>query len=194
MSEIKNSEIIDSVKLNIKKGLELFDKMAIERGIEIWKPIDGYDNYEVSSHGRVKNNTGKIMKPRLDKYGYYDISLSNNGEKKKNRIHRLVALTFLDNPGKKRCVDHIDNITVNNKVSNLRFATNEQNQHNRKISKNSTSNVKGVTLENNRWRAKIKFNKKVIHIGMYDNIDDAKAARQLKAKELYGEYLNQCER
>ena len=59
-------------------------------------------------------------------------------------MHRLVAGAFLQNPEKKKCVDHIDNNVNNNKLLNLRWATNSQNSQNAKKSKRNTSGTKGV--------------------------------------------------
>jgi hypothetical protein len=59
----------------------------------------------------------------------------------------------------------------------------------------NTSGIKGVTWfrKENKWRAQITCRGKDIHIGDFDNIEDAQNARQQKAKELFGEYINKCE-
>ena len=83
-----NSEIIENVKMNIARGLELFDQEAIRRGIEIWKPIKGYPNYSVSSLGNVKNViTKRILKPDIRR-GYFYVQLCKSGVNKKYNIHR----------------------------------------------------------------------------------------------------------
>ena len=65
--------------------------------IEQWRLIDDYDNYEISSHGRVRNNkTGRIMKNHNDDYGYVQIGLTKDKKQKQHRVHRLVAFAFLD--------------------------------------------------------------------------------------------------
>lgn len=105
---------------------------------EIWKPIPGYENlYEVSNLGRVKslqrkvpNRTNpvpeRIMKLRTTPNGYVKVSLHNQKETF-FAVHRLVAMTFLENPDNKTCVDHIDCDRTNNIVSNLRWATISEN-------------------------------------------------------------------
>lgn len=69
---------------------------------EIWEVIlykNQPTNYEVSTHGRIRNKTtGKIRSPFIDKDGYYKISLRINGVSKNFFIHRLVAIQFVDNP------------------------------------------------------------------------------------------------
>lgn len=97
---------------------------------EIWKEIEGYEGlYQVSNLGRVKRDD--YIKPLLDGSGkYYQVSLWKNGKEKKALIHRLVAKAFLPNPENKPCVDHIDTITTNNNVSNLRWCTHKENMNN----------------------------------------------------------------
>ena len=187
---------MEQIRTNIKNGLKLYNDEAIRRNIEIWKAVDYYDNYEVSSFGKVRNITsGRILKPGKYSNGYHYVALSNAGKKKNHNVHRLVANAFIQNLNQKKCVDHIDNNIINNKVSNLRFATNQQNRFNSSTSKNNTSGCKGVSFHKstNKWRARIKINNKSIHIGYFVSLEEAKAARQNKAKELFGEYINSCE-
>lgn len=105
---------------------------------EIWKNIEGYEGlYECSNYGNIKSlamdvkmpNGGlrhydeRILKPRVDKYGYLYINLSKNGKIKTFKIHRLVAQTFLDNPNNLPCVNHKDENKLNNIPENLEYCT-----------------------------------------------------------------------
>ena len=98
---------------------------------------------------------------------------------------------ILDNT--KNCVDHVDNNKLNNTLSNLRWCTQQQNQHNRQLNKNNTSGIKGITWENEKWRARIVFNNQKSSLGYFDTLEEAKIVRYQAAKELYGEFLNSCE-
>ncbi len=161
----------------------------------IWLPIKDYNNYEVSICGSVRNvKTKRILKQMINSNGYYIINLYKNNNMKTFKVHRLIAKAFLPNLENKECIDHCDNNKLNNTISNLRWCDLSENQHNRKLNKNNTSSVKGVRFESNKWRAQIRFNNKTIHIGYYNNIEDAKQARQKKAAELFGEFLNACEK
>ena len=111
------------------------------------------------------------------------------------KIHKLVAELFIDNPENKRCVDHIDNDRLNNNINNLRWVTYQENNRNRQLNANSTSGVKGVCFDKkaNKWKAHITIDGIQIHLGIYDNIEDAKAARVARANAAFGIYINSCE-
>jgi NUMOD4 motif/HNH endonuclease len=99
---------------------------------EKWKSITGYDNYVISTEGRVINKeTNKFLKLCIAS-GYYSINLCNLRENKKAkpfRTHRLVAQEFVHNPDpqNKIYVDHINNDKLDNKSSNLRWVTPKEN-------------------------------------------------------------------
>ena len=100
---------------------------------EIWKPVAGFENYEVSNLGRVKSlnysHTGKekILKPFKRKDGYLQVILCRNGKVKKFSVHRLVATAFIPNPYGFEQVNHKDENKINNCVSNLEFCTPKYN-------------------------------------------------------------------
>jgi hypothetical protein len=172
--------------------IELLNKLL---ELTVWLPIKDYPNYEVSICGQVRNVTTKrILKPGIRGNGYYFVVLCNKNSIKSHSIHRLVAKAFIPNIFNKEFVDHINNQKLDNTVSNLRWCTNQQNQFNSLLSKRNTSGIRGVTWEKNKWRARLEYNGKKIHLGYFDDINDAKLARQLKAKELFKEFLNECEK
>lgn len=96
---------------------------------EIWKDIDGFPGYQVSSFGRVKNKTsGLILKCVEDKQtGYLRVNLWKNGIGSTKNVHRLVAESFIENPKNKRLVNHKDCNKSNNNISNLEWATDSEN-------------------------------------------------------------------
>ena len=95
---------------------------------EIWKKIDGYDGYEVSKQGRIKNTmTGRILKPQDNGGGYEQVTLCKDGKSKKLQVHRLVAQAFIDNPNDLETVNHIDEDKHNNNVENLEWLSSGDN-------------------------------------------------------------------
>ena len=84
--------------------------------------------------------------------------------------------------------DHIDGNTLNNVRSNLRVASHTENMRNRKKRKESKLPYKGIEKDHNRWRARISFNGKRIHIGHYMTPEEAYEAYKAKARELFGEF------
>lgn len=106
--------------------------------MEIWKDIDGFDNYEVSTFGNVRNkNTGRVLKYQIDRGGYYWFGLTYDKKRYCKLIHRLVAQAFISNPDNKPEVDHKDGNKSNNNVDNLRFATRQENIYNTTIINNA---------------------------------------------------------
>lgn len=63
----------------------------------------------------------------MTKNGYEEVSVSIDGKPYTKSVHRLVAITFLENPENKPEVDHIDSNKLNNRADNLRWATREEN-------------------------------------------------------------------
>ena len=104
---------------------------------EVWKILDNFSNYEISSFGNIRNKTTiYIFKPTI-KSGYYSVGIKNDKKKHVNmKVHRLVALCFIPNIDNKYTVNHKDHNKLNNNLDNLEWATTtEQNKHKRKPKK-----------------------------------------------------------
>ena len=85
-----------------------------------WKRIDGYDNYEVSKYGEVRNiKTGNYLSGGVNNCGYLKIGLTKGGKVKHFQLHRLVAQAFISNPENKEYVRHHDGDNLNNEALNL---------------------------------------------------------------------------
>ena len=113
-----------------------------------------------------------------------------------HKIHRLVAINFIDNPDNKLEVDHINNNKIHNSVSNLRWCTKFENMRNLKKSAKNTSGIKGVSWRkrDKKWCAYIQIDGIKTSLGYFSNIKDAKLARMKKANEIFGEFVNDCEK
>ena len=106
--------------------------------MEEWKDIKGYEGiYQVSNLGRIKSleridNSnhkvkGKILKIIPENRGYSVVNLCKDGKCKTYKVHRLVAIAFLENPDNKPQVNHIDGNKKNNSILNLEWVTAEEN-------------------------------------------------------------------
>jgi hypothetical protein len=109
-------------------------------------------------------------------------------------LHRLI----MDAYDRSILVDHINHDTLDNRRSNLRLATQQENQRNRKCAaKNSSSKYIGVFKREFKtktsWRAGIKYNKKMLWLGHFDREEDASKAYNEAALKYFGEFasLNQ---
>ena len=119
---------------------------------EVWKPLPPFTKihngvtikydfsklYKVSNTGKIrsldridrngKSWEGRERKLTPDKDGYLDVMLCKDGKMLKCKVHRLVATTFLENTDDKRTVNHIDGNKINNRVDNLEWATDSEQQ------------------------------------------------------------------
>jgi len=121
--------------------------------------IEGFENYLIFENGDIVNvNTGLKLKTSKDKKGYSRIRLSKNGKKSNKSVHRLLAQAFIPNPDNKPQVDHINRITDDNRLKNLRWVTHSQNQINRKIMCNSKSKIKNIRFHYGSFEINIKRN------------------------------------
>jgi len=132
--------------------------------MEEWLVINDFPNYSVSNFGNVKNNTtNKIMKLTI-KCGYYNISLTNDICKKTCKVHRLVGLSFIENPDNKRTVNHKDKNKCNNKLENLEWMTHEEQSQHRSI---------GLNYKSNKNKPIYRLSKDDEILEHYNSIEDA---------------------
>jgi hypothetical protein len=117
--------------------------------------------------------------------GYTSISLNDVQYK----AHRL-AFLYMTGKWPKEDVDHINNRKQDNRWSNLRAATRQQNLMNMSPHSDSASGRKGVSWDKSAksWRARIMFGGKPFDLGLHISIDDAAKAYQKAAKKLFGDY------
>lgn len=95
---------------------------------EEWRAVKGWDCYEVSSCGNVRNAaTGRHLAMRPTPKGYLRVGLCKKRKQVWRRVHRLVAEAFLGPPAPGEQVDHIDGNKQNNSAANLEWVTGEEN-------------------------------------------------------------------
>ena len=104
---------------------------------EIWREIEGYPSYMVSTFGRVmslnyhRTGKSKILKPAKESTGYFRLQLSLNGKVAYKLVNRLVAQAFIPHDDAQNQVNHINGYKTDNHIFNLEWDSPSQNQSHR---------------------------------------------------------------
>ena len=167
-------------------------KLLSRLGIEVWKDIPNFKNYQVSNLGNVRSlnyrRTGKtkVLMKHINNRNRYTLNLYKEGQRYSNRnISVLMAIAFLNHKpcGHKLVVDHINNISTNDKLHNLQVITHRLN-----VTKDrkGTSKYPGVSWDKtrNKWTSYIKLNNKNIYLGSYKNEQEAAQAYKKKLNNI----------
>lgn len=120
------------------------------------------DYYLVGNKGTVfSKHINRTMTPKISRAGYNRVTLCNNGYRKTVAVHRLVAMAFIPNPDNKPTVNHINEVKTDNKVENLEWATNaEQNTHGTRIKRaRENTNYKTRRIDYSQVAAKHDYEK-----------------------------------
>lgn len=123
--------------------------------------------------------------------GYFDKSSGYWKIKYKGKNWLVHRLAFLFHHGfLPPMVDHKDRDVNNNTENNLRAATRGENTINSEARSDNTSGFKGVTWHKHvkKWHSSVYTNGKRYYCGVYDDINEAAKAYNIKATELFGEF------
>lgn len=125
---------------------------------------------------------------KRDIQGYASSKIRLDGKQKDIFMHRVIMKVS----DRRIILDHVNGNKLDNRRSNLRFATNSQNGMNRGMPSNNTSGFKGVTRHKRtgKWQASINFNGMFRYLGLYANPEDAHAAYCAAALKYHGEFAN----
>ena len=154
--------------------------LLIKPNMEIWKDIDGFPDYKVSNLGKVKSlkwNKERILKDRPDGCGYYQVILLLDGKEYSKKVHKLVAIAFVQNedPDGKSLVDHIDRCVTNNNVNNLRWVNHSENRLN---SKQTILPMYGITMyKGKKYKVQMNVSRVMTYMGCFETIEEAQDVR-----------------
>ena len=127
-----------------------------------YKQIEDYPNYIIYEDGRVWTKYyNRFLTPYLkidksDGRKAYTIKLCKDGKENTFYLARLLGIAFIPNPLDKPQIDHIDRNSLNNDLSNLRWATLEEQQKNKGLYNNNKLGLRYIMkTKNNSYRVKI---------------------------------------
>lgn len=80
-----------------------------------------------STHNNGRGQYHKELHQRLNRDGYYEVTVGSNNNRTTKRVSRIIAEAFIDNPSNLPEVDHINNIRTDNRVENLQWVSHEDN-------------------------------------------------------------------
>ena len=140
---------------------------------EKWAVIAEFEDYEVSTFGRVRRiKTQEILKQAENKNGYYQVLLYREEDgfvekqRKTRTVHRLVCKAFWGEPPEERPIcDHIDRCRSNNYYLNLRWVNKRENYLNHKPYNRQKINKKKTPI--------IFYNRKGEFVKRYNSIMEA---------------------
>lgn len=138
--------------------------------------IKGYEGtYSIDENSTIYNvQTNMIKKPSVANNGYYSVTLYKNGQRKTYLVHRLMAETFLSNPCSKRTVNHKDGNKINNKISNLEWATYSENHKHSYEKLGRTAYMQGKFGKlNHNSKPVLMCSKEGVELKKYDALMDA---------------------
>ena len=132
--------------------------------MEIWRDVYGYEGfYQVSNCGNVRsvsrtvqrlNNSdltlrGRVCSQTLSDKGYLTVGLCRDNRIKRVYVHKLVAIAFVDNPNNLTEINHIDENPLNNRVDNLEWCTQSENEQH-------SHSILGNTMKGKTYPKKVK--------------------------------------
>lgn len=144
--------------------------MKYERKYIMWEKFiyEGQEtDYSVSTEGEVRKDTTNYILSQSSQQDYKFVGLIINGKQKRMRVHRMVALTFIDNPDNKPYVNHINGNRSDNNVENLEWVT---------PSENTQHAVRTGLFKNSHARAVIQYNLNGEQMATFESASEA--ARQ----------------
>lgn len=148
-----------------------------------------YDEKTGNLYWKVKRSpTTKLSSPISSKnrHGYIQVCTKLSGKVKNYSVHRLIWKMIYGVDAKN--IDHIDGDRTNNRISNLRDVTHQQNMMNRKKRCDSKNSYKGIYKTKSSWVAEIWFMNKRYYLGSFKTDKEAGLAYDEASKKLHANF------
>jgi len=138
---------------------------------EIWKTVPPFEEWQVSTLGRVrKQKSGRVVTQRLHG-GYLAVRLRGI----RVMVHQLVMVTFKGPWPEGKQVSYINEGKLDNRLLNLEWSTPRENSnmplHRKRVSASrpiGKSGFRGIYKQRQKWVAQVRVDDKVIYIGTFD--------------------------
>ena len=159
---------------------------------EIWKDIKGFEGkYQISNLGRVKslpklkrNKYGVISTPEIimktwETDGYVRVNLRrDDGSVFNAKVHRLIAEAFIPNPENKPQINHINTIRNDNRIENLEWCTQSENNNNPLTIQHLKQNTRNIP------KPVMRITKDGYMMGIYKSLKIAENETNIKRKQI----------
>jgi hypothetical protein len=140
--------------------------------------------FEYKNGDLIRKKNNKVMKSPTH-FGHLRARIKG----KNYLVHRLVFLMHHGYFPKQ--IDHIDGNPANNKIDNLREASQSQNMWNRNANTNSMSKIKGIKLhQSGKYQVRVQVNKKSMYLGLYVDLELAELVAIEARNKFHGVYAN----
>lgn len=153
---------------------------------ELAKQLFHYENGKLFWKVRANSQTniGKEAGAVVSGYRRFDYN------KRKYRTHNIVWIWHGNTIPPNYIIDHINNISTDNRIENLRLATHSQNMMNACISKRNTSGEKHISFNTKRqhWKVNIRKDNKYYVSKGYKTKEECIPIRDAMLEELHGEF------
>ena len=179
-------------KRQLLSGMKDAEKLALFKQLLRYDPLSGNFIWLVTRNGygggvRPGDVAGTL---KTGKGGGYIIIIV---QQQNFRANRLAWWFMTGKPAPKGIdVDHENGDRADNKWKNLRLATRSQNNFNSIVPCNNTTGFRGVYKTSNGrgkpWFARVTVDRKIIHLGTFDTVEEARAARVEAEKQYHGKF------
>ena len=173
LDSIEKEIKLENTPQEIKDAFKHIDSIPTNHYIEEWRSVKDFEDYKISSFGRLKNSKGRLLEGSLHTVGYLATNLTKDQTAYFKYIHILVAEAFLGYTPDKGVIvaDHIDTDKTNNRLENLQVISHRSNLTKDRDNKTGFHGV--AAISKNSYMAKIIYKGEVKCLGYYNTPEEA---------------------